>query len=72
MISWLKNQLRTKISSLKFQASDQEDSIIDETPDLSTVRDRIWSKSKRYNIPQVISPSDSEDEIPRSLRLKRA
>ncbi len=54
------------------QVTDQEDSIIDETLDISTVKDRTWSKSKKYNILQAISPSDSEDEQPRPSRRKRA
>ncbi len=47
------------------QATDQEDSIIDETLDLSTVKDSTRSKSKKYVIPTSISPPDSEDEQPR-------
>ncbi len=38
------------------QATDQEDSIIDETLDLSTNEDRTWSKSKKYVILSSISP----------------
>ena len=53
------------------QATDQEDSIIDETLDLSTVKDRTRSKSKKYVIPSSISPPDSEDEQPRPSRSKR-
>ncbi len=41
------------------QATDQEDSIIDETLNLSTVKDRTRSKSKKYVIPTSISPPDS-------------
>ncbi len=44
------------------QATDQEDSIIDETLDLSTVKDHIRSMSKKFVIPSTISPPDSEDE----------
>ncbi len=54
------------------QAIDQEDSIIYETMDLSTVKDRTLSKSKKYFIPTSISPPDSEDEQPRPSRRKRA
>ncbi len=32
------------------QASNQEDPIIGETLNLSTVKGRTWSKSKKYNI----------------------
>ncbi len=53
------------------QATDQEGSIIDETLDLSTIKDRTRSKSKKYVIPTALSPPDSEDEQPRpSLRKK--
>jgi hypothetical protein len=53
------------------QTIDQEDSIIDEMLNLSTVRDRTPSKSKKCNIPQPIYPSESEDEQPQlSLRKK--
>jgi hypothetical protein len=38
------------------QAIDQEDSIIDETLDRSTVKDRTRSKSKKYVILTSISP----------------
>ena len=54
------------------QATDGDDSIIDETLDLSTVKDRTRSKSKKYNIPSAIISSDSEDEMPRPPRRKRA
>ena len=33
------------------QVTDRDDSIIDETLDISTVKDRTQSKSKKYNIP---------------------
>jgi hypothetical protein len=52
------------------QAIDQEYSIIDETMNLSTVRDRTQSKSKQYNILQPVYPSESEQ--PRPSRSKRA
>ena len=54
------------------QALDGDDSIIDEMLDISTVKDRTRSKSKKYNIPTAIIPSYSEDEIPRPPRRKRA
>ena len=53
------------------QASDGDDSIIDETLDISAVKDRILSKSKKYNIPQAIYPSESLDEMPRPRCRKR-
>ena len=54
------------------QATDGDDSITDETLDISTVKDRTRSKSKKYNIPSAIISSDSEDEMPRPPRRKRA
>jgi hypothetical protein len=54
------------------QVSDPEDTIIDKTLELSTVKDCTRSKSKKYNILQAISHSDSEDEIPRPPRRKGA
>ncbi len=54
------------------QATDQEDSIIDETLNLSTVKDLTRSKSKKYIIPQAICPPSSEDKEPRPSRRKRA
>ena len=54
------------------QATDGDDSIIDETLEISTVKDRTRSKSKKYNIPSAIIPSDSEDEMPRPSRRQRA
>ena len=53
------------------QATDGDDSIIDETLDISTVKDLTRSKSKKYNIPSAIIPSYSEDEMPRPSRLQR-
>jgi hypothetical protein len=50
------------------QAADQEDSIIDETLDLSTVKASTRSKSKKYVIPTSISPPNSEDQQPRPSR----
>ena len=50
------------------QATDQEDSIIDETLDLSTVRDRTRSKSMKYVLPPSIVPDDSEDKMLRPTR----
>jgi hypothetical protein len=38
-------------------ATDQEDSIIDETLNLRTVKDRTQNKSKKYNILQAICPA---------------
>ena len=52
------------------QVSEQDASIIDETLELSTVKGRTRSKSKKYMIPDAIRQSDSEDEIPRPPRLK--
>ncbi len=52
--------------------SDPEDSIIDETLKISTVKDRTRSKSKKYNILQAICDSDSEHEIFRPPHRKRA
>ncbi len=54
------------------QATDQEDSIINETLNISTVKDRTRSKSKKYNIPQPINPPESEDEQPQPSRSKRS
>ena len=54
------------------QATDGDESIIDETLDISTVKDRTRSKAKKYNIPSSIVPSDSEDEMPRPSRRQRA
>jgi hypothetical protein len=54
------------------QAIDQEDSILDETLDLSTLRELTWSKSQKYNILQPISPFESEDEQPRPSRRERS
>ncbi len=53
------------------QATDQEDSIIDETLNLSTVRDRTRSKSKKYVIPEPLIPPNSDDEQPWSSRRKK-
>jgi hypothetical protein len=50
------------------QATDQEDSIKDETLDLSTVRDRTRSKSMKYVLPPSIVPDDSEDKMLRPTR----
>ena len=47
------------------QVSEEEDSILDEILDLCTVKYRSQSKSKKFTIPDAVSPSDSEDEIPR-------
>ncbi len=57
---------------VEHQATDQEGSIIDETLNLSTVKDRTRSKSKKYGIQSPIVPNDSEDEMPRPSRRKRA
>ncbi len=38
------------------QATDQKDSIIGETLNISTVKDRTGGKSKKYNIPQFKFP----------------
>jgi hypothetical protein len=46
--------------------------MIDETLNLSTVKDRTRSKSKKYNIQQAKWPPDSEDEEPRPSRHKRS
>ena len=54
------------------QVTDGDDSIIDETLDISTVKDRTRSKSKKYKIRWAIIPSDSEDEMPRPSRSQRA
>ena len=54
------------------QATDGDESIIDETLDTSTVKDRTRSKSKKYNIPTSLTLSDSEDEMPRPSRRQRA
>ena len=52
--------------SVENQVSEQEDSIIDETlpVDVTLVRDRTRSKSKKFVILQAVSPSDSEDNTP--------
>ena len=54
------------------QATDGDESIIDETLDISTVKDRTRSKSKKYVIPTSLTLSDSEDEMPRPSRRQRA
>ena len=54
------------------QATDGDESIIDETLDISIVKDSTRSKSKKYNIPSAIIPSDSEDEMPRPTRRQKA
>ena len=54
------------------QVTDGDDSIIDKTLEIGTVKDRARSKSKKYNIPSAIIPSDSEDEMPRPTRRQRA
>ncbi len=58
--------------SVENQAIDQEDSIIDETLNLSAVKDSARGKSKKYNIPSDLVPSDSEDKLPRPIRRKRS
>ena len=52
------------------QTTDQEDSIINETLNLSTVRDRTRSKSKKLVIPTSYIPFDSDDERPRPSSRK--
>ncbi len=59
-------------ASVENQATDQGDSIRDETLDIITAKDHTRSKSKKYNIQQSVSPPDSEDEQPRPSRRKRA
>ena len=54
------------------QATDGDESIIDETLEISTVKDRTRSKAKKYNILSSIVPSDSEYEMPRPSRRQRA
>ena len=54
------------------QASDGDGSIVDETMELSAVKDRTRSRSDKYNILQAIRPSESEDEMPHLPRSKRA
>ena len=49
------------VATVEKQAIDQEDSIIDETLNLSTVKDSTWSKSKKYVIPEALIPPDSDD-----------
>jgi hypothetical protein len=66
------NWVDAPVEILENQATFQEDSIIDETLDLSTVKDCTLSKSKKYVIPTSISPPYSEDEQPRPSRRKRA
>ncbi len=53
------------------QATDQKDSIIYEKLNLSTVRGRSWSKSKKYVIPEPLIPPDSDDEQPSLSRRKK-
>ena len=57
---------------VEHQVIDRDDSIVDETLDISTVKDHTWSKSKKYNIPSAIIPSYSEDEMPCPSRRQRA
>ena len=54
------------------QTTDQEDSIIDETLNLSTVRDRTRSKSKKLVIPTQCIPFDFDDEQPRPSSRKNS
>ncbi len=54
------------------KATDQEESTIGETLNISSVKYCTWSKSKKYNIPQAIYPSDTEDGQPRPFRRKRS
>ena len=54
------------------QATDGDESIIDETLDISTLKDRTRSKSKKYVIPTSLTLSDSEDEMPQPSRRQRA
>ena len=54
------------------QTTDQEDSIIDETLNLSTVRDRTRRKSKKLVIPTQYIPFDSDDEQPRPSSRKNS
>ena len=54
------------------QATDGDDSIIYETLDISTVEDSTRCKSKKYNIPSAIIPSNSEDKMPRPSHRQRA
>ncbi len=49
----------------------QEDSIKDETMNLSTVRDSTRSKSKKSIISTALIPPDSDDEQPRPSRRKK-
>ena len=58
--------------SVENQATDGDDSILDETQKLSTVKDRTRSKSKKYNFPTPIYPSDSEGAMSRPSSRKRA
>jgi hypothetical protein len=53
------------------QTTDQEDSIIDEMLNLSTVRDRTRSKSKKYVIPKPLILPESDDEQPRQSPHKK-
>ncbi len=53
------------------QTTDQEDSIKNETLNLSTVRDSTRSKSKKYVIPEALIPPESDDEQPRQSRRKK-
>ncbi len=52
------------------QTTDQEDSIVDDTLNLSTVLDSTRSKSKKLDIPTALTLSDSDDEQPRPSRRK--
>ncbi len=63
---------RVDAPPVEYQATDQEVSIIDETLDLGTIKDRTRSKSKNYVIPISINSPYSEDEQPRPSRRKRA
>ena len=53
------------------QTTNQEDSIIDETLNLSTVRDSTHRKSKKLVIPTAFIPSDSNEEQPHPSRCKK-
>jgi hypothetical protein len=52
--------------------TDQEDSIIDETLNLITVRDSTRSKSKKLVIPTQYIPFDSDEEQPRPSSFKKS
>ena len=58
-------------ASVENQTTDQEDSIVDETLNLSTVLDSTRSKSKKLVSPTQYIPFELDDEQPRPSSRKK-